>query len=195
MTWWTRSDSENEFGRHARSLPRPVHPSGHPPFVAVPGRIAFFTRVTGSSPSAATSGGTSSFDRSVCRSFGQGRPTPRAVWSSREPEPGFAVTPCVPARDRHRPDVGFPDLVGSRKAAQAGPHEARGFPEDQSVSDFLHASSLRPREVLQPNRPNSPANPGVVSPGGCSLASPGGTDRTLRSLILPQNRLRRRLPS
>ena len=38
-------------------------------------------------------------------------------------EPEFAMTLCIPAPDRHRLDVGFPDLVGSRKAAETALHE------------------------------------------------------------------------
>ena len=38
-------------------------------------------------------------------------------------EPEFAMTPCIPARDRHRLDVGLPDLIGPRETAQVALHE------------------------------------------------------------------------
>ena len=59
-------------------------------------------------------------------------------------EPEFAMSAGVPARDRHRLDVGLPDLIGPREAAQAALHEGRAFAQDELVVEFLHRLAILP---------------------------------------------------
>ena len=71
-------------------------------------------------------------------------------------EPEFAMTAGVPARDRDRLDVGLPDLIGPREAAQAALHEGRAFAQGQPVGDFVHRLVIPtrvglPSKVIQPS--------------------------------------------
>src|SRR4051794_13729265 len=48
------------------------------------------------------------------------------------------MMPCIPAPDRDRLDVGFPDFICSGKAAEAALHERRAFAQVQLLVAFLH---------------------------------------------------------
>ena len=48
------------------------------------------------------------------------------------------MMPCIPAPDRDRLDVGFPDFIASGEAAQVALHEGGAFAQDKSVVVFPH---------------------------------------------------------
>src|SRR5512135_450859 len=92
-------------------------------------------------------------------------------------EPEFAMTPCIPTPDRDRLDVGLPDLLGPREAAQAALHEGRTFAKSQLVECRVHRLPS-PARNGSPSALRLPAvGPTSVKPGGCSPACPPRTDR------------------
>src|SRR5271157_2276337 len=53
-------------------------------------------------------------------------------------QPQFAMMPCILAPDRDRLNVGFPNFIGSGKAAEAALHERRAFAQVQLLVVLLH---------------------------------------------------------
>ena len=71
------------------------------------------------------------------------------------------MMPCIPAPRRDRLDVGFPDFIGSGKAAEAALHERRAFAQDQSVSLYSFIGSCLPSTRESPTLASLPATESV----------------------------------